>query len=248
MSIAHDRTAWIKGADDLCHTPAAKPARPYRLVLLGAPGVGKGTQAELLSECLGACPLSTGDIFRAAKSADDCGTSDAMRTALDAMRRGELVSDETVLALVVERARCLRCGGGFLLDGFPRTLAQARALLVLLATNNVALDAVVSYELPIDQIVARLAGRRTCGKCKAVFHVTSRPPRAEGVCDHCGGALIQREDDRPESIRVRMAAYEENTRPLAEFFRAKGLLLTIPAAGSAEDVHMRTTSALRARG
>src|SRR5262245_55200166 len=122
MSIENDRTAWLKGGENRCQNPSAKPARPYRLVLLGAPGVGKGTQAELLHERLGACALSTGDVFRAAKTAGDCGVSDAMRTALEAMRKGELVSDETVLALVVERSRCLRCGGGFLLDGFPRTI------------------------------------------------------------------------------------------------------------------------------
>jgi len=244
MSIAHDRTAWIKGGENLCRTSAARPARPYRLVLLGAPGVGKGTQAELLSAQLGACALSTGDVFRAAKAAGDCGVSDAMRTALEAMRRGELVSDETVLALVVERARCLRCGGGFLLDGFPRTIAQADALLKLLAVNQVKLDAVISYELPLKQIVTRLSGRQTCNQCKAVFHVVSRAPRREGICDHCGGQLVQREDDRPESICTRIAAYEANTRPLTEFFRVKNLLLTIEAYGSPEDIHDRTLKAL----
>jgi len=248
MSITHDRAAWIKGGDHCCETSPAIPARPYRLVLLGAPGVGKGTQAELLNEHLGACALSTGDVFRAAKAAKDCGTSPAMSTALEAMRKGELVSDETVLALVAERARCLRCGGGFLLDGFPRTIAQAEALLKLLAENLVKLDAVVSYELPTEQIVVRLAGRRTCAKCKAVFHVASRPSRKEGVCDHCGGQLVQREDDRPESIRVRMAAYEASTRPLTDYFGAKGLLLTVEASGSPEQVHERTLQSLGSLG
>jgi len=246
MSITHDRTAWLKGGDHCCETAGAIPTRPYRLVLLGAPGVGKGTQAELLHERLGACPLSTGDVFRAAKAAGDCGTSGAMREALEAMRKGELVSDDTVLALVAERARCLRCGGGFLLDGFPRTIAQAQELLKLLNENLVKLDAVISYELPIEEIVARLAGRRTCGKCKAVYHITSRPSRREGVCDHCGGQLVQREDDRPESIRVRMAAYEASTRPLTEFFGARGLLLPIPADGAPEQIHERTLQALTA--
>jgi adenylate kinase len=246
MSITHDRTAWLQGGDHLCLTPHATPARPYRLVLLGAPGVGKGTQAELLHSRLGACALSTGDVFRAAKAAGDCGSSAAMREALEAMRKGELVSDDTVLALVAERARCLRCGGGFLLDGFPRTIAQAEALLKLLQANSVKLDAVISYELPIEQIVARLGGRRTCASCKAVFHISSRPSQRDGVCDHCGGELVQREDDRPESIRVRMAAYEASTRPLTDFFRAQGLLLTVAAEGSPEEIHERTVAALAA--
>ena len=244
MSITHDRTAWIKGGEHRCQNPPARPVRPYRLVLLGAPGVGKGTQAELLSAQLGACALSTGDVFRASRAANDCGVSDAMRTALEAMRKGELVSDETVLALVVERSRCLRCGGGFLLDGFPRTITQADALLKLLAVNQVKLDAVISYELPLKQIVTRLSGRRTCNQCKAVFHVTSRPPKTEGVCDHCGKPLLQREDDRPESICTRFAAYEANTRPLTDYFRGKGLLLAIEAYGSPEDIHDRTMKGL----
>jgi adenylate kinase len=245
MSVAPDRTAWIKGGPNFCLHPPARPARPYRLVLLGAPGVGKGTQSELLSAELGACGLSTGDIFRAARASGNCETSPAMRIALEAMRRGELVSDETVLALVVERPRCLRCGGGFLLDGFPRTLGQAEALLTLLAANKVRLDAVISYELPMRQIVARLGGRRTCADCKAVFHTVSRPPRFSGICDHCGGPLRQREDDQPEAICVRIAAYEANTRPLVDFFRGKGLLLPIEAYGSPEEIHERTLKALR---
>jgi adenylate kinase len=247
MSMTHDRTAWLKGTENSCRTPHARPPRPYRLVLLGAPGVGKGTQAELLHERLGACPLSTGDIFRAAKSAGDCGTSEAMRLALDAMRKGELVSDDTVLAIVAERAHCLRCGGGFLLDGFPRTIAQAEALVKLLEANGVQLDAVVSYELPIEEIVSRLGGRRTCGKCKAVFHVTSRPPKTEGVCDHCQSALVQREDDRPESVRVRMEVYAASTRPLTDYFGARGLLVTVPADGSPTDILDRTLAALEAQ-
>jgi len=247
MSTTHGRTAWIQGGEHRCQTPPAKPLRPYRLVLLGAPGVGKGTQAELLHANLGACQLSTGDVFRAAKAAGDCGVSDAMRTALEAMRKGELVSDETVLALVVERSRCLHCGGGFLLDGFPRTITQADALLKLLAVNQVKLDAVISYELPLKQIVMRLGGRRTCNHCKAVFHVLSRPPRVKGVCDHCGGELMQREDDRPESICTRIAAYEANTHPLTDYFRGKGLLLQIQAYGSPEEIHERTMKALEAR-
>ena len=233
--------AWLKGGETLCSNPPSKPAgRIWRLVLLGAPGVGKGTQAELLSERLGACQLSTGDVFRAAKCLGEGERSPALEAAMHYMVRGELVPDETVLGIVQERLRCLRCCGGFLLDGFPRTVAQAQALDSLLKKENVPLTAVLNYELPLDQIVARLSGRRTCSKCKAVFHSTNKPPRVKDVCDHCGGELIQREDDRPESVRVRMEVYEKSTRPLIDFYRKRGLLVTIKADGSAEEVYQRT--------
>ncbi len=248
MSVTKpDRTAWLKGGTAKCKSKPRETSHPYRLVLLGAPGVGKGTQAELLSERLGACHLSTGDIFRAAKSLDACERSPMMDLALTNMRRGELVSDETVLGLVAERAGCLRCRGGFLLDGFPRTVAQAIALDQVLANKGVTLETVLSYDMPIDKIVARLSGRRTCSVCKAVFHTVTRAPKIEGVCDHCGSSLIQREDDRPEAIRVRMEAYEKSTAPLAEFYRAKGLLVLIPADGTPEEIYERTIRAFEAR-
>jgi adenylate kinase len=206
--------------------------------------VGKGTQAELLSGSLGACQLSTGDVFRASKTLPACDLSPAMAAALELMRRGELVPDETVLDLVRERSKCLRCGGGFLLDGFPRTVPQAEALERLLGDLGVRLDGVLSYELPIDRIVSRLSGRRTCSHCKAVFHLESRPAKAEGVCDFCGHKLLLREDDRPEAIRVRMNAYETSTAPLKDFYRSKGLLLCIPAEGSPEEIHRRSAALL----
>ena len=242
-----DRKAWLQGANAQCTPPPQRNGQPRRLVLLGAPGVGKGTQAELLCEKLGACHLSTGDIFRAAKGLEECQRTPALTAALDYMRRGDLVPDETVLALVAERVGCLRCEGGFLLDGFPRTVAQAEALQRLLAGEKLGLDAVLSYELPLEQVVARLSGRRTCPKCKAVFHVEARPPKVAGVCDHCGAALYQREDDRPESIRVRMEAYEKSTAPLADFYRQRNLLVSITAEGSPEEIFKRSLDALKAR-
>jgi adenylate kinase len=136
--------------------------------------------------------------------------------------------------------------GGFLLDGFPRTVAQAEALEKLLAGEHLKLDAVLSYDLPLEQVVSRLSGRRTCPNCKAVFHIEARPPKVAGVCDHCGGKLYQREDDRPESIRVRMEAYERSTAPLADFYRKRKLLVTIPAEGSPEDIFKRSLHALKA--
>jgi adenylate kinase len=245
MVKTRDRTAWLQGGPARCKTPAVAQARPRRLVLLGAPGVGKGTQAELLCANLGTCHLSTGDIFRAAKSSDPCERTPALTAALDYMRRGELVPDATVLALVAERVRCLKCHGGFLLDGFPRTVAQAEALEDLLKGQRLKLDAVLSYELPLDKVIARLSGRRTCPGCKAVFHVDARPPRVQGVCDHCGGSLYQREDDRPESIRVRMEAYEKSTAPLTDFYRCRNLLVPITAEGSPEEIYARTLKALK---
>ncbi len=242
-----DRASWLKGPQAACSAPPRATGRPWRLVLLGAPGVGKGTQAELLWDRLGACHLSTGDVFRAAKELPPTELSPAMTEALGHMKRGELVPDATVLQMVRERSGCMRCGGGFLLDGFPRTVAQAEALEKLLEEVGRKLDAVLSYELPIDEIVSRLSGRRTCSKCKAVFHVTGRPPKVEGMCDQCGGTLIQREDDRPEAIRVRMEAYEHSTAPLADFYKSRGLLVTVPASGTPQDICDRAVAALQSR-
>ena len=166
MSDQPDRAAWFEGGEAKCDVPPSTRERAYRLVLLGPPGVGKGTQAELLCKALGTCHLSTGDVFRAAQCQSE--HSPALTTALEAMRRGELVSDGLVVSMVSERSGCLGCGGGFLLDGFPRTAAQAEALDELLDMQGVHLDAVLSYELPLHEIVDRLSGRRTCSKCKAV--------------------------------------------------------------------------------
>ncbi|MGA9778014.1 MAG: adenylate kinase family protein [Limisphaerales bacterium] len=244
-AIKNDRAAWLKAGKAVCSNPPLKaPAKAWRLVLLGAPGVGKGTQAELLHQRLGSCHLSTGDVFRAAKSLPDGQRSPALNDALDYMKRGELVPDKTVLDMVGERLRCLHCCGGFLLDGFPRTVAQAEALEKLLRREEVMLTAVLNYELPLEEIVARISGRRTCSKCKAVYHVTSRPPRVADACDHCGGKLFLREDDRPESVRVRMAAYEKSTRPLIKFYQERGLLVPIVAGGTPEETFQRTMIAL----
>jgi adenylate kinase len=243
----HDRTAWFKGGTANCQVTLAPGARAYRLVLLGAPGVGKGTQAELISERLGPCQLSTGDVFRAAKTLDPSERTPALNAALDFMKRGELVPDSTVIGIVRERPSCLRCPGGFLLDGFPRTVEQAEALAGMLKDLSMKLDGVLSYELPIEQIVSRLSGRRTCEKCKAVYHVTTKPAKVADVCDNCGGKLIIREDDRPEAIRVRMQAYEKSTAPLADYYRQRGLLITISADGSPEDIYKRTAAALASR-
>ena len=146
-----------------------------------------------------------------------------------------------------ERSACLRCGGGFILDGFPRTLAQAEALKGYLESENLSLRAVVNYELPLAEVVSRLSGRRTCEKCNSVFHVSSQSRHEEGVCDRCGGQLFQREDDRPESITVRMEAYERSTAPLIRFYRDLGLLVSVAATGSPGEICDNTITALQAR-
>ena len=242
-----DRAAWLQGGAVKCKNTVQPPARPYRLVLLGAPGVGKGTQAEHLCEVLKACQLSTGDIFRHAKAMDPAELSPAMKAALGYMKAGELVPDTTVIDMVRERVACLKCEYGFLLDGYPRTVAQAEDLDKQLAENGIKLDAVLNFELPIEQVVARLSGRRTCRSCKTTFHVDSKPPKVDGVCDKCSGELYVREDDRPESIRVRLRAYEESTSPLAEYYQKKGILLNVSADGAPEEVFKRAMELLKQR-
>ncbi len=246
MNPRRDRSAWLHGPDARCQDPPPRfPGR--RFVLLGAPGIGKGTQAALLSAAFGACHLSTGDLFRAALHGDGDRLSPAMRDALARMRRGELVPDVTVLDLVRERVECLRCRGGFLLDGFPRTVPQATALDRMLSDEELGLDAVLSYELPEEAIVARIGGRRTCPACKSVYHVELRPPRTAGRCDACGGELVLRDDDQPAAVHVRQAAHAANTAPLLDYYGRRDLLVSVDADGSPEVVFDRTLAALCAR-
>lgn len=241
----HDRTAWLKGGGHRCLMPPHTPVgRVWRIILLGAPGIGKGTQAELLCKHLGACHLSTGDVFRMAKSCAECDLSPAMKNALDLMSHGELVPDETVLNLVGERLGCLNCSGGFVLDGFPRTVAQAKALEQVLDSSSLKLTAVFNYNLPISEIAFRISGRRTCSSCKAVYHTATRPPKVATVCDQCGGSLFQREDDRPEAVKVRMETYLESAQPLIKFYREHGLLIDISAEGTPEEIYQRTRKAV----
>jgi adenylate kinase len=170
-----------------------------------------------------------------------------MKEALGYMRRGELAPDSTVWAMVRERKSCLQCAGGFILDGFPRTLRQAESLKELMESEGLKLSAVVNYSLPFSEIVARLRGRRTCEKCKTVYHITERPPRREGKCDHCNANLFQREDDRSEAIKVRLEAYERSTAPLIEFYRNHGLLVEVAAKGTPDDIFEDTFAQLEAR-
>ncbi len=242
----HDRTTWLHGDFFHCLQPPVALGRTWRLVLLGPPGVGKGTQANLLSAMLGACPLSTGDIFRAARERG--GTHSGLMQAHDRLARGELVPDDIVLQLIHNRQTCLRCEAGFLLDGFPRTTAQASTLDGLLAMHHVRLDAVILYELDERELVARLAGRRVCSRCEAPYHVTTRPTREPGICDHCGGPVTQRVDDKPAAIRTRLAAYFEATARVADYYRQQDLLLTVSAASEPDVVLAQSLQRLASRG
>lgn len=241
--IKTNRATWLNGPAVACKTGKDRPKRPWRMVLLGAPGIGKGTQASKIVETYGACHLSTGDVFRHALTSG-CGASPVMKTALAQMKRGDLVTDETVIDMVRERACCIRCNFGFLLDGFPRSIPQAKALDDVLAETHQRVDAVLAYDLPIGRIVSRLSGRRTCGSCKRTYHTTAMPPRRQGICDDCGAPLVQREDDKPAAIKVRMQAYDASTTPLMQFYRAQGLLYCISADGTPEEVFARTQAVI----
>lgn len=221
---------------------------PVRLVLLGAPGVGKGTQAQMLVREYGAHQLSTGDIFRTVMAAPDHELSPTMRHAKAAIMRGQLVSDQIVIELVrdsIEHVR--RTRGGFLLDGFPRTTVQADTLEQFLKDWHIELDGVVSYELDTETIIERLSGRRTCRSCKVTYHLQHKPPCNPTRCDECAGELYLRSDDNPEAIRVRLENYEARTRPLADYYAERGLLIPVDANGAPREVFERTQAALAPR-
>jgi len=171
-----------------------------------------------------------------------------MAEASHRVDRGELVPDDVVLGLIQERRACLRCAGGFLLDGFPRTLRQAVALDGLLAAEHLSLDAVLHYEMPFTSVVERLSGRRVCNRCQAPYHLILNPPRRPGICDHCGSTLAQRADDRPAAIGARLRAYLEATAQVAEFYRRRGLLVPVDASVDPQKVFAQTLESLAARG
>ena len=243
MTPTRDHNAWILGGETPCRQPPAAVQHAWRLVLVGPPGVGKGTQAALLESALGACTLSTGDLFRAA-SAGLLDGSAAARDVQSCLQRGALVSDDTILSLIRQRRHCLRCAGGFILDGFPRNVAQAEAFDHLLAAEHLQLDAVVSYELPATFALERLTGRLSCPQCRITYHVTFHRPLVEGLCDRCRGPLIQRRDDRPDAIQARQKAFETATAPMLDFYRSRGLLVSVNARGDPVEILARTLDAL----
>jgi adenylate kinase len=200
------------------------------IVLLGCPGSGKGTQANVLCSKFGWAHLSTGNLFRAEAAAK----SALGLKAADYMRRGLLVPDPIVVEVVAAKLASLP--GGWLLDGFPRTLDQARELDAYLDRARRRVDVVLNLAMPIESVVMRMTGRRSCVSCKEVFNVVSRPPRTEGRCDACSGELVQREDDAEATVRKRLQVYEALTQPLESYYRAEGLLEGIDASKPVEEV------------
>ena len=199
-----------------------------KLILLGAPGAGKGTVAKLLTKMDGSVQISTGDILRAAVAA---GT-ELGKQAQAAMKAGDLVSDDLIMGIMGERLKEDDCKAGYLLDGFPRTIPQAEALKVLLADMGEELDMVVDIQVAKEVILDRLTTRRTCEDCGEIYNVKSNPPKEEGKCDKCGGKVVQREDETEEAISNRLDVYNEMTAPLASFYEKEGNLVSVNATSS----------------
>jgi len=211
-----------------------------RVVLLGPPGAGKGTQAKLLREEFEACQVSTGDILRKAVA----DQSPVGKEAAEYINRGALVPDSVIVKLVAERLKQNDCQKGFILDGFPRTIPQAQSLEEILTKMGLALHRVLLLQVPPRLIVERLAGRRTCRDCGAPYHRSFDPPKQEGVCDRCGGELLQRDDDREETVRARLDVYETQTTPLVDYYRRRGIMREIDGVGKVADIQNRMIKAL----
>jgi len=207
-----------------------------RLILLGAPGAGKGTQAEVLSQLLSIPTISTGNILRAAVKA---GTPVGLQ-AKAYMEAGQLVPDEVIIAIIKERLSEPDCANGYILDGVPRTIPQAEAMEKM----GIIIDCALSIEVEDQVIVDRLGGRRVCKDCGATFHMVSHPPKQEGVCDNCGGEVICRKDDAPETVKARLVTYHKETEPLKEFYAQRGLLKAVENQPSAAETTVVIRNAL----
>ncbi|MQY35358.1 adenylate kinase [Streptomyces sp. RB17] len=213
-----------------------------RIVLVGPPGAGKGTQAVRLAEKLAIPHISTGDLFRANISRQ----TELGKLAKSYMDAGNLVPDEVTIAMAKDRMEQPDAEKGFLLDGFPRNVSQAEALDQLLETEDITLDAVLDLEVPEDEVVKRIAGRRICrNESSHVFHVTYSPPKKEGVCDVCGGELYQRDDDSEDTVRKRLEVYHTQTEPIIDYYKAQGLVVTISALGPVDEITQRALEALK---
>ncbi len=208
-----------------------------KLIMLGAPGAGKGTQAKLISEKLNIPAISTGAIIR---EAIEEGTQFGKQAKVY-IDRGDLLPDEMVIGLVTERLKEDDCKNGFIFDGFPRTLNQA----VTMEENGIKIDMALSLEVEDEVIVERLSGRRECSHCRTPYHIVSHPPKKDGVCDECGAPLITREDDNPETILSRLKVYHEKTAPLKEFFEKEGILKKITGKDTIEETTEEVMEALK---
>jgi adenylate kinase len=210
------------------------------LILLGPPGSGKGTQAQKMVERYRIPQISTGDILRTAvKEKTPLGVE-----AKQYMDQGALVPDKVVVGIVRDRLKSADCNGGFILDGFPRTVPQAEALESTLKDMKRGIDHVVSIEMDNEQLIRRLTGRRTCRDCGAMSHLTFDPPKKEGICNKCGGELYQRDDDKEGTIRARLQVYEKQTAPLIAYYRKRGLLRTIDGVGDIEKIFREIVEAI----
>jgi adenylate kinase len=205
------------------------------LILLGPPGAGKGTQAQRIVERYHVPQVSTGDILRkAVKEGTVLG-----KKAKAFMDQGQLVPDQVVIDIIDERLRASDCNPGFILDGFPRTIAQAEALQPILAKMGRSIDHVINIEVDTEELVRRLTGRRTCKNCGAMFHIFFHPPKADGICDRCSGTLYQREDDQEKTIRIRLNEYQKQTAPLIQYYQLKNSLRSIQGVGGQEEIFER---------
>ncbi len=207
-----------------------------KLILLGAPGAGKGTQAEIIKKKLDIPTISTGNILRAAVKN---GTPIGLK-AKEYMDSGRLVPDEVIIGVITERLQDADCANGFILDGVPRTIAQAEAL----EKAGISFDAVVAIEIADEKIVERMGGRRVCESCGCSYHIVNIPPKVEGVCDACGGKLVQRKDDDPDTVRDRLAVYHKETEPLKGFYEARGILKTVEDQSTVEGTTQAILSVL----
>lgn len=206
------------------------------LIFLGAPGAGKGTQAEIVSQRLSVPIISTGNILRESiKNGTELGLQ--AKAVIDV---GGLVPDEVIMGIVAERLSKPDCAGGFILDGVPRTLAQAEGL----AAMNIAIDRVIEIDVPDDVIIARLSGRRVCESCGSSYHIVAKPPINEGVCDSCNGRLVVRDDDRPETVQKRLSVYHSQTEPLIDYYEKHGKLRVVCGTGDVRETSRLVLAAI----
>ena len=203
-----------------------------KIIMLGAPGAGKGTQAKMIADKFGIPHISTGDIFRAnIKNGTDLG-----KKAKEYMDKGQLVPDELTVELLLDRVAKEDCKDGYVLDGFPRTIPQADVLDKELTKLSDKIDFAINVEVPDENIVRRMSGRRACLKCGATYHIEHIPPKQEGICDRCGSELVQRDDDKPETVQNRLSVYHEQTQPLITYYNGKNILKTVDGTKDMNDV------------
>ncbi|MBE5830073.1 MAG: adenylate kinase [Butyrivibrio sp.] len=213
-----------------------------KIIMLGAPGAGKGTQAKMIADKFGIPHISTGDIFRAnIKNGTDLG-----KKAKEYMDKGQLVPDELTVEILLDRVANDDCKNGYVLDGFPRTIPQADVLDKELTKLGDKVDFAINVDVPDENIVRRMSGRRACLKCGATYHIEHIPPKKEGICDTCGSELVQRDDDKPETVQNRLAVYHEQTQPLIEYYDKKNILKTVDGTKDMQEVFNNIVSILNA--